>query len=197
MARKPKKIDQICRIIWNFPIKSCMVLILGINISMFFLHRLIMFIDFYTEENNSYKDDLYVNNHICQNNTLKANLGSEYVDICHKAEQNSQKYIFLNAFRRTINNTYLCGDIACIELFEIILEIVTRSLAWTFCAGLFLIICVLCLIIYCVGSCGGSRKWKRSNVKYVDLEHQYEERTDFNEPLRIMSDNFENYKKNI
>ena len=197
MSRK-KYADRIGVQIWNFPMKSFFCFFLALNVTMFALHRLIMFSDFYYLERSALKDDSFVNDHICRNDTLKANLGENYVQICHRAEVDSQKWVMLNAFRRTIQNTFLCGDISCIELFEKILEIVTRSLAWTICAVLIGVIVTSFLGIYCFGACcGGSRRWTKSNVRYIDLERQYTNQEQFENPLQIIYDNFEEHKKQI
>jgi len=189
--------DKIAKQIWNFPLKSFVVFFMGVNVSMFFVHRILMFVDFYHHESASFKDDAFVNENICQNDNLKANLGSNYVDICHRAEVDSQKWVSLNAFRMTIQNTYLCGDVSCIELFEQLMEIVTRSLAWTVCAVLIGVILLVFMIVYCVGSCGGGRRWKKSNIRYIDLEEQVNEHEQFRAPLQIVYDNYSDMKKKI
>ena len=198
MPQKRKLVDRVGQQVWNFPLKSFLVFFLATNVTMFVFHRLIMFHDFYHQERAMLKDDSYVNQHICQNDTLKANLGENYVQICHRAEVDSQKWVLINAFRRTIQNTFLCGDAACLELFETIMEIVTRSLAWTICAVLIGVIVTVCVGIYCFGTCcGGSRRWKKSNVRYIDLEEQIDERHEFSAPLEIVYDNFDEMKKKI
>ena len=187
MPRK-KIYDRVGQTVWNFPLKSFVVFFLALNVTMFAFHRIIMFVDFYHEERAMMKDDSFVDINICQNDNLKANLGQNYVEMCHRAEVDSQKWVFLNAFRRTIQNTYLCGDVPCLELFEIILEIITRSLAWTICAVLIGVVITVCLGVYCFGSCcGGSKRWTKSNVRYIDLEQQEQQ---FNEPLQIIYDDF-------
>ena len=197
MPRKKTIYDKIGKTVWNFPIKSFFVFFLALNVTMFVFHRLIMFHDFYHQARATLKDDKFVDINICQNDKLKANLGENYVEICHRAEVDSQKWVFLNAFRRTIQNTYLCGDVPCLELFERIMEIVTRSLAWTVCAVLIGVILTVCLGIYCFGTCcGGSRRWTKSNVRYIDLEQQFQEQK-FQAPLQIVYDNYDNMKKKI
>ena len=153
---------------------------------------------FYHQEYKNLQDDAFVDNNICKNNDLKANLGENYIEVCHRAEVLSQKWVLLNAFKRTIQNTYLCGDVPCIELFERIMEIVTRSLAWTVCAVLIGVILTVCIAVYCFGTCcGGSRRWKKSNVRYIDLEQQVDEEQVFHQPLQIVYDNFDEMKKKI
>lgn len=199
MARRKKNVfDTLGKHIWNFPLKSFVVFFMGVNVSMFLVHRIIMFVDFYHMENASFKDDHFVNENICKNDNLKANLGSNYVDICHRAEIDSQKWVLMNAFRMTIQNTYLCGDEPCMELFERLMEIVTRSLAWTVCAVLIGMIIILCLLVYFVGACGGGgRRWNKSKVRYIDLEEQVDEMQQYREPLRIVYENYDDFKKKI
>ena len=114
MPRKKKLLDRVGQHVWNFPLKSFVVFFMAVNASMFLFHRIIMFSDFYYEESKSLKDDTFVNENICQKDNLKANLGENYVDMCHRAEIYSQKWVLMNAFKRTIQNTYLCGDVSCI-----------------------------------------------------------------------------------
>ena len=156
-----------------------------------------MFADFYTNESKTLKDDAFVNENICQKENLKANLGENYVDICHRAEVDSQKWVLFNALKRTIQNTYVCGDVSCIDLFEQLMGIVTRSLAWTVCAVLIGVILVIFTLVYCVGSCGSGRRWKKSNVRYIDLEEQYSDRQEFRAPLQIVYDNYDEMRKKI
>lgn len=193
MPRKKKLVDRIGLHIWNAPIKSFAVFFAALNVTLFLCHRIIMFYDFFHQESALLRDDKFVNDNICLNNELRANLGASYIDVCHRAEVDSQKFVWLNAFRRTIQHTYLCGDVSCIELFETIVEIISRSLAWTIASIIFGIVLTICLGVYCFGFFGGgSRRWKKSNVRYVDLEEQ-----EFDQPLQIIYDGFDDYKKKI
>jgi len=115
MPRRKKIVDRIGQTIWNFPIISFLVFFMSLNATLFIFHRIIIFHDFYQEASKLYKDDSFVNENICQNDNLKANLGLNYIEVCDRAEVHSQKSVFLNAFKKTIQVTYICGDISCIE----------------------------------------------------------------------------------
>lgn len=190
MPRKKYTKNIFLETVWKFPARAFLLFFASLNVSFFILHRIIIFKDSYQIEAQMINEDTFVFNNICKNNTLKANLGQNYVDICHRAEVHSQKSPFINAVRHTIQNTYLCGDQPCIEIFEQVLEIVTRSLAWTLCAIMCVLFLTLCLIIYCSGSrCG--RKWsKRHKIQRYDIEEQLEE------PLQIQYVDYD-YKKNV
>ena len=198
MGRKKQTIlDNLGKNIWNFPLKSFVLFFLSLNITLFLIHRIIMFHTFYKQNEQIMRDDLFVVENICKNDTLKANLGADYISLCHAAEINSEGWVFLRAAQETIRNTYFCGDIACLELFEQIMEIVTRSIVWAVCAVLVLIIFLLFLFVYCIGTCGFGRNWRKQKLNYIDIE--YQNQPHHQEPLKILyhDDDYKNYKKKI
>lgn len=153
---------DVALLVWKFPLKAFMLFFLSLNVTLFILHRMIMFVDFYNIELLSATEHTHVLEHICQNATLKAGLGENYMEMCHTAEELSRRYVLLSSLKRTIQDTHLCGDVACIEYFERILEIVTRSLAFTMCAVLIGVLGTLVGVIYC---CGGRNARTRTSYQ--------------------------------
>ena len=169
-------------VLWRFPLKSFVLFFVSLNVTLFVLHRFILFADHYQLESRNSKEHLHVIEHICRNATLRAGLGPNYIDICHSAETQAMRFVWLAALKRTIQDTHLCGDIACLDLFEQLLEIVTRSLAFTACAVLVGVLATLVSVFYC---CAGRRNRSQQRFKSVNLEEaQMEEQLtilDFND----------------
>jgi len=65
------------------------------------------------------------------------------------------------------------------------------------CAVLIGVILTVFMIVYCVGTCGGGRRWTKSNVRYIDLERQYNKDQEYQPPLEIVYENYKDLKKKI
>tara|TARA_B100001094_G_scaffold209698_2_gene203610 strand:+ start:10741 stop:11181 length:441 start_codon:yes stop_codon:yes gene_type:complete len=119
-----------------------------------------MFCQFHKEELKLWENDFFVAMNICNNDTLKANLGAQYQNICDEAEVNVNVRPILRAIRKVIQNTYLCGDTACVHIFEDVLNILSGTVVWTLLSVIMTLLLVI-LIFLCVGKKGASRH-KRS-----------------------------------
>ena len=182
-CKEKHDLQRVGIVLWRFPFKSFVLFFVSLNVTLFVLHRFILFADHYHVESQNSKEHSHVFEHICRNATLRAGLGPNYIDICHSAETLAMRFVWLAALKRTIQDTHLCGDVACMELLERFLEIVTRSLAFTACAVLVGVLATLVSVIYC---CAGRRSRSQRRFTSVDLEeaHMDEPKTilDFNEP---------------
>ena len=166
--------NDIQKTVWLAPTKSLLVFIVSVKIVLFIAHRGLMYRNAYYEASVRFANDLFVNSEICSNERLRANLGAEYADICQRAPINVQQWPALNALNAVIAQTHLCGDVGCVDMFERIVEIVTRSLAWTVAAFMIGVLLTILGLVYCFGSCGGLRKRRKTSVNYMDLEEQFE-----------------------
>ena len=110
--------------------------------------------------------------------------------MCHSAEEFSRRFVFLAALKRTIQATHLCGDVPCIELLGLVLEIVTRSLAFTMCAVLIGVLATLAGVLYC---CAGSRRQYSRKTRMIDLEEQQHTA----EPVTILDFQYEGGKTKL
>lgn len=122
-------------------------------IIFFSVHRLLMFAQFHKEEIKLWENDFFVAMNICNNNTLKANLGAQYQNICEEAEVNVNVRPFLRATRKVIQNTYLCGDASCLHIFENLLDILSGTVVWTLLSVILTLFFVI-LLFLCVGKKG-------------------------------------------
>ena len=102
------------------------------------------------EEIKLWENDYFVAVNICQNQTLKANLGAQYQNICDEAEVNVNVRPTLRAIRKVIQNTYLCGDSSCIHLFETVLSILSGTVVWALLSVIVTLLAVLTLFL-CIG----------------------------------------------
>tara|TARA_B100000787_G_scaffold165005_1_gene148376 strand:- start:6342 stop:6902 length:561 start_codon:yes stop_codon:yes gene_type:complete len=159
------------RILWQFPFKSFVLFFITLNFTLFLLHRAILFVELYSSEAQSAKEHSYVATQICSNITLRAGLGVNYIDICHSAEEFANRLVFLVALKRTMQSIHLCGDIPCLELLDQLLEILTRSLAFTMGAVLVAVVVVLIGVLYCCGS-GVRRRRRHEDVRSVHSDQQ-------------------------
>lgn len=126
-------------------------------ILFFSVHRLLMFGQFHKEEIKLWENDFFVATNICSNDTLKANLGAQYQNICEEAEVNVNVRPVLRAIRKVIQNTYLCGDSSCIHIFEDILDILSGTVVWTLLSVILTLFFVI-LLFLCIGKKGSSKR---------------------------------------
>lgn len=133
----------------------------------FSVHRLLMFGQYHMEEIKLWENDFFVATNICSNETLKANLGAQYQNICEEAEVNVNVRPVLRAIRKVIQNTYLCGDSSCIHLFEDLLSILSGTMAWAMLSVILTLILVI-LLFLCIGGRGGIKK--RKQMTSYDIE---------------------------
>ena len=74
MGRKKQTIlDNLGKNIWNFPLKSFVLFFLSLNITLFLIHRIIMFHTFYKQNEQIMRDDLFVVENICKNENENQN----------------------------------------------------------------------------------------------------------------------------
>jgi len=126
---RPNPLDKF----WASPAKTFVVFFLLLNLAFFSLDRLLILYSSYLAESVLHDNDKFVYE-LCLNETIRANLGVEYREFCEKAEVAAGSWVLLRALKRMISRTYLCGDTPCIDVLERVLEIVTRSMAWTMAA---------------------------------------------------------------
>ena len=119
-------------------------------IVFFSIHRLLMFGQFHKEEIKLWENDFFVAVNICSNDTLKANLGAQYQNICEEAEVNVNVRPVLRAIRKVIQNTYLCGDMSCVHIFEDVLEVLSGTVVWTLLSVILTLFLVI-LLFLCMG----------------------------------------------
>lgn len=118
-------------------------------IVFFTVHRLLMFGQFHMEEIKLWENDFFVATNICNNETLKANLGMQYQNICEEAEVNVNVWPTLRAVRKVIQHTYLCGDSSCVHIFEDVLSVLSGTLVWTLSAVVVTLSFVVVALIAC------------------------------------------------
>lgn len=116
------------------------------------------------EEIKLWENDLFVVMNICNNNTLKANLGAQYQNICEEAEVSVNVRPVLRAIRKVIQNTYLCGDTSCIHIFENVLDIMSGTVVWALLCVILTLFLVILLFL-----CMGKKSLSQRKTSY-DIE---------------------------
>jgi len=137
-----------------------------------------MFGQFHKEEIKLWENDFFVAMNICNNNTLKANLGVQYQNICEEAEVNVNVRPVLRAIRKVIQNTYLCGDTSCIHIFEDVLNVMSGTIVWTLLSMILTLLLVILLFV-CIGKKTLSRRLTSYDIESTPVlmndEYTWEE----------------------
>ena len=106
------------------------------------IHRLLLLHEAYAEARVLWEHDAFVDSQICQNETLRANLGTHYQYVCHEAGTRAALGPVVRAFKAVLERTHLCGDTACSEALEGLLAALSRQ--WFVVA-----VVVGCLTFFC------------------------------------------------
>ena len=95
------------------PIHRLVAFCISAWIALFVLHRFVMLREGWQEQYKLWVDDKFVSEEICQNITLRANLGFQYENICHEATVGANVWPLTRALKHVIQHTHLCGDVSC------------------------------------------------------------------------------------
>ena len=106
------------------------------------LHRLLLLHEAYAEARILWAHDAFVDDQICQNDTLRANLGAHYQYVCHDAGTRLALGPAARAFKAVLERTHLCGDTSCSEALDVLLAVLSRQ--WFVGA-----VAVGCLTFFC------------------------------------------------
>lgn len=91
------------------------------------VHRLFLLHEAYAEARLLWEHDAFVDDHICQNETLRANLGAHYQYVCHEAGLRVALRPIARAFKSVLERTHLCGDTPCVDGLEALLAALSRQ----------------------------------------------------------------------
>ena len=97
--------------------KQLFLIILTMWLASFLSSRGLLFMKEYAIAKKHFKDDIFTLTAICNNNDIKANLGKN-AHICEQAQINVEVYPWQTAFQKVVDNTYLCGNTPCLDLFD-------------------------------------------------------------------------------
>ena len=109
-----------------------------VNVWLFFFlsGRIMLFSKEYAMADQHYKDDLFTLRALCDNNDIKANLGKN-IHICDQASINVNIQPWVTAAHSVMKQTYLCGNVQCMDLYSEITSSV-HNIVFT---GILIIMC--------------------------------------------------------
>ena len=98
-------------------LKTCVSIVLSSWMAAFVTGRVALIHTWYTIHKKDYSEAAFIFNEICNNDTLKANLGKQ-MGVCDHAARDISIWPTIQALYSTASETYLCGNVACLDLWH-------------------------------------------------------------------------------
>jgi hypothetical protein len=114
------------------------VVLVVVNVWLFFFlaGRVLLFSKEYAIAEQHFKDDQFTLRALCDNNDIKANLGKN-IHICDQASINVHIQPWVTATHSVMKQTYLCGNVQCMDLYSDI----TSSVHKIVFTGILIVLC--------------------------------------------------------